>query len=64
MAIVTKMDIAAAVEFDREKATKSILSVRPGMEILHLSAKTGEGMAEWLRFLRQKTQGRSLVAAS
>jgi hydrogenase nickel incorporation protein HypB len=64
VAIVTKMDIAAAVEFDREAATKSILSVRPGMEILHLSAKTGEGMAEWLAFLQQKAERRSLAAVS
>jgi hydrogenase nickel incorporation protein HypB len=52
VAIVTKMDLAAAVEFDEATALRSIQSVRPGMTTLCLSAKTGEGMDQWLAFLR------------
>jgi hydrogenase nickel incorporation protein HypB len=44
VAVITKTDIAEAVEFDREKARTSIQSVRPGMEIFELSAKTGDGI--------------------
>src|ERR1700680_3839796 len=44
VAILTKMDLAAAVEFDRAAAHRNIQSVRPGMEILEVSAKSGEGM--------------------
>ena len=51
VAIITKIDIADAVEFDREAAQKSIQSVRPGMDILEVSAKSGQGMSEWLEFL-------------
>jgi hydrogenase nickel incorporation protein HypB len=54
VAILTKMDIAAAVEFDLQAAHQSIRSVRPGIEILQLSAKTGQGMEEWLQFLRSR----------
>ncbi len=51
VAIITKVDLAAAVEFDATAAHRSIQAVRPGMEIFHVSAKTGEGMDEWLSFL-------------
>jgi hydrogenase nickel incorporation protein HypB len=51
VAIVTKIELAAAVEFDWEAARKSIHSVRPGMQVFRLSAKTGQGMEEYLSFL-------------
>ena len=54
LAIITKIDLAAAVEFDVEAAHKSIQSVRPGMQMLHVSAKTGQGIPEWLEFLRAR----------
>jgi hydrogenase nickel incorporation protein HypB len=51
IAIITKIDLAAAVEFDRPTAHQSIQSVRPGMQVFEVSAKTGEGMDAWLHFL-------------
>jgi len=54
IAIITKIDLAAAVEFDSEAAHNSIQSVRPGMQVLHVSAKTGQGIPEWLEFLRSR----------
>ncbi|MFZ0298473.1 MAG: hydrogenase nickel incorporation protein HypB, partial [Candidatus Sulfotelmatobacter sp.] len=51
VAIVTKIDLAAAVEFSWEAAYNNIQAVRPGMPVLRLSAKTGEGMEEYLGFL-------------
>jgi hydrogenase nickel incorporation protein HypB len=48
VAIVTKADLAAAVEFDWKAAQGNIQAVRPGMTVLKLSAKTGEGMEEFL----------------
>jgi len=53
VAVITKNDLASAVEFDWEAARKSVESVRPGMQILRLSAKTGEGMQVFLDFLAQ-----------
>jgi hydrogenase nickel incorporation protein HypB len=50
--VITKTDLAAAVEFDRQAALTNIESVRPGVRVLGVSAKTGDGMAEWLSFLR------------
>ena len=51
VAVVTKVDLAAAVEFDWQSAYGNIQAVRPGMPVLQLSAKTGEGMEEYLGFL-------------
>ncbi len=54
VAVVTKTDLADAVEFNWEAAQHSVQSVRPGMQIFRLSAKTGEGMNEFQTFLSQK----------
>jgi hydrogenase nickel incorporation protein HypB len=51
IAVVTKIDLANAVEFDWNAALGNIQAVRPGMEVLRVSAKTGLGMAEWREFL-------------
>jgi len=51
VAVVTKVDLAAAVEFSWETAYGNIQAVRPGMPVFRVSAKTGEGMEEYLRFL-------------
>jgi hydrogenase nickel incorporation protein HypB len=52
VAVITKMDLAEAAEFDRDAAHRSIQLVRPGMRVVEVSAKTGAGMDEWLAFLR------------
>jgi len=57
VAIVTKIELAEAVEFDWEAARKSIQSVRPGMRVFRLSAKTGHGMEDYLSFLAEQLAG-------
>lgn len=54
VAVITKDDLASAVEFNWEAARKSIESVRPGMPIFRLSAKSGAGMQAYLDFLAQR----------
>lgn len=54
VAVITKIDLAAAVEFDLAAAHASIQSVRPGMQVFEVSAKTGVGMSELLRFVRSR----------
>jgi hydrogenase nickel incorporation protein HypB len=51
IAVVTKVDLASAVEFSWETAYHNIRAVRPGMPVLKVSAKTGEGIEEYLGFL-------------
>src|ERR1700674_3264921 len=51
VSVVTKVDLSVAVEFSWKTAYDNIQAVRPGMPVLKLSAKTGEGIEEYLRFL-------------
>ncbi|MFH5804314.1 hydrogenase nickel incorporation protein HypB [Alienimonas sp. DA493] len=52
LAVITKSDLAAAAEFDAAAAHRSVQTVRPGMEALEVSAKSGAGMDAWLAILR------------
>jgi hydrogenase nickel incorporation protein HypB len=51
VAIITKMDLAEAVEFDLPAAEANIQRVRPGMKTITLSSKKGTGMEAWLDYL-------------
>ena len=57
VALITKTDLAAAVEFDGAAARRSIEAVRPGMAVFEVSAKTGAGVAPWLDYLRSRRRG-------
>ena len=48
IAVITKFDLAEAVEFDCNAAQANIESVRPGIPTLRVSAKTGRGLGRWL----------------
>jgi hydrogenase nickel incorporation protein HypB len=52
VAVITKMDLAGAAEFDLAAARRNIEGVRPGMQIFEVSSKTGLGMEEVVSFLR------------
>jgi hydrogenase nickel incorporation protein HypB len=61
LAVLTKMDLAEAVEFDMAAADLNIERVRPGMPVLKVSTKSGAGISEWLQLL---TSARNLQIAS
>jgi hydrogenase nickel incorporation protein HypB len=64
VAVITKSDLAAAVEFHEDTTKKNIQAVRPGMEIFKVSSKTGEGMTACLDFLEgRRAECRSAAAA-
>ena len=52
VAVITKIDLAEAVEFDAEAAHDNIQRVRPGMRVFEVSAKSGQGIEAWLQFLK------------
>jgi hydrogenase nickel incorporation protein HypB len=59
IAVITKADLAVAVEYDRELAQRNIQSVCPGMRIFEVSAKIGQGMdliLTWLKHERSLAQ--------
>ena len=51
VAIISKMDLAPAVEFDNPSAYGNIQAVQPNMPVFQLSAKTGEDMERYLEFI-------------
>lgn len=53
-AVITKMDIAEAVGFDREAALRNIRAIRPDIRIFETSAKTGVGIDTWLAYLDEE----------
>jgi hydrogenase nickel incorporation protein HypB len=54
VAVITKIDLAAAVEFDEVAANYNIQAVRPGMSVFDVSPKSGAGMEDFLDFLRSR----------
>lgn len=66
VALITKIDLAEACEFDREAAHGAIHEVRPGMTILEVSSKRGTGFADWIALLaeRRATWQRRAAAAT
>jgi hydrogenase nickel incorporation protein HypB len=58
LAVITKIDLVQAVEFRREDALRHIQAVRPGLNVLDVSAKTGDGMERWLTVLSSHASAR------
>jgi hydrogenase nickel incorporation protein HypB len=58
VAIITKSDLAAAVEFDADAAEANIQRVRPGMQVITVSSKSGAGMPEWLKLITTRAAQR------
>jgi len=59
--VVTKTDIAEAVEWDRETALANIRAVTPDALIVETSARTGDGVAALLDVLTAPVESRELI---
>lgn len=64
VAVITKVDLAAAVEFDEAAARRNIEAVRPEMTVTKVSAKSGEGMAPYLDLLKSHRAARLQPSAN
>jgi len=51
VAVITKIDLAEAVEFDRAAAMESIHAVRAGLPVHEVSVRSGRGLDRWLELL-------------
>lgn len=54
--VVNKMDIAEAVGYDREASLANIRRIAPQATIFEVSARTGQGMAQWYTHLQAGCQ--------
>jgi hydrogenase nickel incorporation protein HypB len=50
--LINKIDTKAIFDFDEERCAEYVHKLNPGMKIIPLSAKTGEGFEEWIAWLR------------
>lgn len=51
--VLNKVDLIPYLDFNEGQFTADVRRLNPGMPILRVSCRTGEGMAEWVRWLRQ-----------
>ena len=51
VAIITKIDLAQAVDADVPLLTRNILGVRPGIQLFQASSRSGEGMKELVQYV-------------
>jgi hydrogenase nickel incorporation protein HypB len=52
LAVITKIDLADAVGFRRKEARANIRAVAPGLATCEVSVRSGEGLADWLRYVQ------------
>lgn len=51
LVVINKIDLAEAVGFDRDEAIFNIRQVAPQAQIIEVSARRGDGMADWYAWL-------------
>ena len=51
--IINKIDLLPYVDFDVEEAIRYAKQIQPKLEVIQVSATTGEGMQDWLAWLKQ-----------
>jgi hydrogenase nickel incorporation protein HypB len=59
--ILNKIDLLPYVDFDVERCIEYARRINPRLEVLQVSARTGEGMDAWLNWL-QAAMGPELAA--
>ncbi|PIV81069.1 hydrogenase accessory protein HypB [bacterium CG17_big_fil_post_rev_8_21_14_2_50_64_8] len=56
LCLINKIDLLPYVDFDVARCREAALTVNPGLEILELSATTGEGLDTWIGWLRARVE--------
>ena len=53
LCLISKTDLLPYLDINIEKIKENIKNVNPQMEVIELSAKTGEGFEEWIDYLNK-----------
>lgn len=53
--LINKIDVLPYFDFDLEECKKRVLKLNSDMKIIPISARTGEGMDEWIDWLKEET---------
>jgi hydrogenase nickel incorporation protein HypB len=57
-ALINKVDLLPYLDLDLDAVHAGLLQVHPDMPLFDISAKTGEGVGEWIEWLREKVSGK------
>ncbi|OZG72922.1 hydrogenase accessory protein HypB [Hahella sp. CCB-MM4] len=60
--LINKIDLLPYVDFDVAKSIEYARRINPDIEVIQLSAKTGEGMTEWTRWCLQHLEKDTSIA--
>lgn len=55
--LINKVDVLPYFDFDMEACCERVKKLNPDIKIIPISARTGEGMAEWYDWLRTEVKG-------
>ena len=55
LCIISKTDLVPYLDISIDKIKDNIKKVNPQMEVIELSAKTGDGFEDWIAYLRKQT---------
>ncbi|SPF79382.1 Hydrogenase isoenzymes nickel incorporation protein HypB [Pseudoprimorskyibacter insulae] len=64
LALLNKVDLAPYCDVDLDLYEENLRRVNPGIEIIRVSARTGEGMEQWLGWLRTNLASKAQSAAA
>ncbi len=59
--LVSKVDLLPHLDFDVDELVANARKVNPNIAVIHVSARTGEGLDRWLQWI---DAARSMAAAS
>jgi hydrogenase nickel incorporation protein HypB len=55
--VLNKIDLLPHLDFDCERFLRGVEALNPGLRKFRLSCRTGEGLDEWIAWLRQQANG-------
>ena len=64
LALLNKVDLAPHCDVDLDLYEENLRRVNPGIEIIRVSARTGEGMDQWIGWLRANLAAKSTSEAA
>lgn len=58
LAIINKIDLIEHVDFDMSFWEKCVRNVNPGLKVLKMSSRTGEGVEEFVKWIKRKIKNK------
>jgi hydrogenase nickel incorporation protein HypB len=56
LVVINKLDLLPHVSFDMSRARENAMRTHPGIDIIEVSCKTGDGIEEWIRWIEKRLE--------